>query len=138
MSECQIPAENILNDSPNPILVYDNRDTLQFVNPAFELLTGFKEDEVCGEVAPFPWWPKEDEYKLVSMLRESLKNGGKHQAMKFKNKLGRCFYVDVTTSKVNGNNQAISTWFDVTEEVEQRQKLLHMISRASAQMASLI
>lgn len=137
MNICSAP-ETILNDSPNPILVYDNNDTLQFVNPAFEMLTGFRENEVCGIKLPFPWWPKTDEFQLVSMFRDSFSKGGRQQAVKFLNKLGRCFYVDMVTSKANGNNQSISTWFDVTNEVESRLKLGLMLRQATVQLESLM
>lgn len=137
MNECQAP-ETILQDSPNPILVYDNEDRLQFVNPAFEMLTGFREDEVRGKRLPFPWWPKIDEFQLVSMFRESFSKGGRHQAVKFLNKFGRFFYVDMVTSKANGNNQSVSTWFDVTLEVESRLKLAVMLRQATVQLESLM
>ena len=110
---------------------------LRFVNPAFETLTGFRENEVCGKEAPFPWWPKEDSQKLYNVLKESLNKGGKHHAMKFINKLGRCFYVNVETSRVNGNDQAVSTWFDVTDEVEQRQQIYNMLKNATQQIAMI-
>jgi len=122
---------NVLNDSPNPIIVYDEKGILKFVNPAFTYLTGFEVQEVLDSVPPFVWWPDEDREKLITCFLNSIKNGNRNRALKFKTKWNKNIYVDAITSKANGNNQSISTWFDVTDEVIARQKIKLLLRNAT-------
>src|SRR3972149_8735221 len=40
--------KSILNNSPNPIYVMNEDQSIKYVNPAFEKLTGFSSDEIIG------------------------------------------------------------------------------------------
>ena len=48
---------SLLNDAPNPVLVYNLDRTVRYVNPAAEQLTGFSNAELIGKGLPYPWWP---------------------------------------------------------------------------------
>jgi PAS domain S-box-containing protein len=50
---------NILNSSLNPILVSNHDDSIRYVNPALENLTGFSRTELLGRVLHYPWWTPE-------------------------------------------------------------------------------
>ena len=125
---------NVINDSPNPIIVYDNKGILKFVNPSFTYFTGFEIENVLNKEAPFPWWPDEDKEILMNDFFYSLKNGNRNRAIKFKTKWDKNIYVDAITSKANGNNLSISTWFDVTDEVIARQKIELLLRNATMNM----
>jgi len=54
--------KNILNATPNPMVVVDPDTSIRFVNPAFERLTGFSSQEIVGQKIPYPWWSREQPY----------------------------------------------------------------------------
>ena len=136
---CDNDSQNVLIDSPNPILVYGPTGFLKFANPSFEKLTGFKVNEMIGTEPPFPWWGTDgDDLKLYSLaFKIGLSKGSKHKAIKFKTLWGECFYVDINTSRLNGNQQAVQNWFDVTDEVTARQKIETLLRGATLRMEAL-
>jgi PAS domain S-box-containing protein len=134
---CDKDYRNVLNDSPNPILVYGPTGYLKFTNPAFGTLTGFDLNKVIGTEPPFPWWLEKDIELYALAFKNGLKTGSRHRAIKFKDRWGKCFYVDIVTSKLNGNEQSVSNWFDVTNEVLQRQKIEALLKKATLQMETV-
>jgi PAS domain S-box-containing protein len=131
-------ADEILKESPSPILVYDSSDRLVYVNPSFEALTGWNEDEVIGAKLPFPWWPDELIPNITSKFRNAVHKGLRNKEMNYISKCGHDFYVDENMSKINGNGQCISTWTDITNDVLARKKMETMLRHATAQMENLV
>jgi len=133
---CAEDSQDVLRDSPNPILVYGAAGFLKYTNPAFEILSGFKANEIIGMKPPFPWWPEDDAlYKMAFEI--SLTKGSVYKAIKFKTKEGTCFYVDINTSPLNGNQQAVQNWFDVTNDIIARQQIQNLIRNATMRMAQV-
>ncbi|MBL7061094.1 MAG: PAS domain S-box protein, partial [Actinobacteria bacterium] len=67
--------KSILENSSNPKLVINLDASINYVNPAFEKLTGFKSKEITGIKAPYPWWIKESQDVTYRKLNEAMKNG---------------------------------------------------------------
>ena len=133
---CAEDSQDILRDSPNPILVFGPAGLLKFVNPAFEKLSGFRVAEVIDTEPPFPWWPEDEELYTLA-FKISLAKGSVHKAIKFKTIGGTCFYVDINTSPLNGNQQSVQNWFDVTNDIIARQQIQNLIRNATMRMAQV-
>lgn len=50
----------------------DLQGRITYVNSAFCQMTGWSEEELVGQVAPFPYWPNEDHDLLKGRLRDEL------------------------------------------------------------------
>jgi PAS domain S-box-containing protein len=50
----------------------DMQGRITYVNPAFCRMTGWREDELVGQTAPFPYWPDDDRDYLAQRLDEEL------------------------------------------------------------------
>lgn len=131
-------CEEILKESPSPIIVYDSTDKLVYVNPSFEILTGWNEEEVIGQKLPFPWWPQDLIPDIMTKFRNAVHKGLRNKEMRYISKCGHDFYVDENMSRINGNGQCISTWTDITNDVLGRIKMETMLRNATARMENLI
>lgn len=47
--------ESVLTNSPVSIVVTNPDATVRFINPAFERLTGYKSEELLGQISPYSW-----------------------------------------------------------------------------------
>ena len=54
----------LLNNSPNPILVINPDNAIEYANRALTELTGFSHAELIGKKPPFPWWGHKDNDNL--------------------------------------------------------------------------
>jgi PAS domain S-box-containing protein len=50
----------------------DMQGRISYVNPAFCQMTGWSENELVGQTAPFPHWPEQDREQLSARLQEEL------------------------------------------------------------------
>ncbi len=60
------------NSMPTGMRTLDLHGRITYVNPAFCQMTGWSEDELVGQTAPFPYWPEEDHALLSSRLSDQL------------------------------------------------------------------
>lgn len=117
---------NLLQNSPNPMVVIDADTSIAYVNPAFEELTGFSGRTVTGQKAPYPWWMNGNN---GTAMESFIKNLGKkkHKREKlFRKRNGDQFWVDVTTILIEneeGPNHYLETWVDITEAKRLRENL---------------
>ena len=118
LQESQRFSSNLLQNSPNPILVLDMDTAVRYINPAFEKLTGFTLADVLGVKAPHPWWPEEDIKELSAGLRGAIKIGGRRSERVFQKKNGERFWVALSSTGVErGVKQPyfLMNWLDITE-----------------------
>lgn len=50
----------------------DLQGRITYVNAAFCMMTGWRESELVGRTAPFPYWPESDREQLTALLDEEL------------------------------------------------------------------
>lgn len=111
-------GSKILENSPNPIVVFNADTSIRFVNPAFEALTGFSSSEVKGWKAPFPWWTEEKMGKIEGDFNEAFRSGLQEREELFQKKSGERFWVAITFRPVEIEGEVkyyLSNWIDVTE-----------------------
>ncbi|MBD3267754.1 PAS domain S-box protein [bacterium] len=111
-------TKDLLNYSPHPILVISPQQKVVYVNPAFELLTGFSSREVLGCQPPYPWWSWQSRQTIQEEFSSAIQSGVKQQEMKFQTKKGESIWVEITSSFMQseeGESLYVANWVDVTE-----------------------
>jgi PAS domain-containing protein len=58
LRESQEFNTSLLENTPEPVVVFNPDISIKYANAAFEKLTGFSSAEITGIKPPFPWWPK--------------------------------------------------------------------------------
>jgi two-component system sensor kinase FixL len=111
-------SRTLLQSGPYPVLVTGLDTSVQYVNPAFENLTGFTSAEVLGQKSPYPWWPPE---KIPEYERANLE-GRKIELNKleryYQKKNGEVFWVAIHIAPVKYEEETryfIANWVDFTE-----------------------
>jgi PAS domain S-box-containing protein len=108
----------LLQDSPNPIEVINPDGSIRFVNPALEIITGYSEAQLINRKPPFPWWISENPQQFLETLKEISAGDLQKQERKFRKPDDSSFWVEITTTRIEQNNQVqyyISSWVDITE-----------------------
>jgi PAS domain S-box-containing protein len=130
-------SSTILNRSPNPILVANSDTSIRYVNPAFEVLTGFSLIELIGQKAPYPWWPEETLEKIEGDFEESLRHSMKAIERLFRKKNGEQFWAEITATpvEIDGEfNYYLENWVDITERKRAEEALqlrAHLLNEAN-------
>jgi len=111
-------SSSLMENSTNPIIVFNADASIKYVNKAHENIAGFKSSEILGKKPPFPWWPKEMENKNRKKFKIFLKKGLNKYELLFNNKKGEKLWVEISGKPVFSNgklNYIISNWVDVTD-----------------------
>ena len=126
LTESKEFSTNLLENSPNPVLMINPDFSIVYVNAAFEKLTGFSREEVAGKVCPYPWWPEERRNALMISFKETVDRGGRKRENIFQKKDGSRFWVDVRSAPVMSNGTMkyfLVDWTDITERKEMEEAL---------------
>ena len=124
-------STHLLNSSPNPILVIGPDTAVQYVNPAFESLTGFSSSEVVGMMAPYPWWTSDTSHTGKRDFQEVVVKGPRKIEEGFQTKGGDPFWVEMNSLPVSRDEEllyVLSNWADITDRkrtqgvLEQKEK----------------
>ena len=121
--------KSILESSPSPKLVINLDTSINYVNPAFEKLTGFKSKEITGIKAPYPWWIKESQDVTYRKLNEAMKNGLEKTEISFNKKNGEKLWVELTFILIKKDGETkyyLSSWVDITERKKAEGKLVYL------------
>lgn len=127
---------SLLEHSPIAILVLNEDTSIRYVNPSVERLTGYSSGEILGLRAPYPWWTGDPDSGDTTEWKEHLLRGCSGVNRLFKKKNGETFWVEVTSTPINGHQEppyALMVWLDVTERkraAEEREKLQARLQRA--------
>lgn len=110
----------LLENSPNPILLFDTDTSVKYVNPAFEKLTGYSKEETLGIRSPYPWWPDElaNQYEDSNAQVRGIGSGRIERCYRKKN--GELFWVvtSITSIKDKTSDKIkyyLANWLDITE-----------------------
>jgi len=132
-------SSNLLNNSPNPIVVINSDLSVRYVNPALERMTRFPSRGLLGKKPPYPWWTEEIRHKVSKDLQEALRGGiGKREEL-FQKRGGERFWVEVTSAPIthnDGSRYLLVNWTDITEQKRLRDDMqfyIREITRAQEQ-----
>jgi diguanylate cyclase (GGDEF)-like protein/PAS domain S-box-containing protein len=121
--------KNLLNNSPNPIVVVNADGSMKYVNPAFEKMTGFLLTEAAGIKPPFPWWAKESLAESSEFFKKALIGVENRSEIQYQTKDGRKLWVliDVSIQKTGDEiKYFISTITDITDKKNTQDKLEYL------------
>jgi len=110
-------SSSLMENSPNPIIVFNADTSIKYVNMALENIVGIKSDKLIGEKPPFPWWPIKDIKKYQGEFKKKFSGGYIRNERYYVNKIGAGFWVDVYAKAVLSGNEieyVIMNWFDIT------------------------
>ena len=111
-------ASSLLAHTPHPVVVVNPDGTVEYVNAAFERVTGFTADEVLGIGFPRPWWDKEYEDATQRAIDEMLERKPTRAEAPIRTKSGARRWMDVATTpfgEAEGEQYILINWTDITE-----------------------
>ena len=121
-------ASNLLENSPNPIMVVNPDTSLKYVNPMHEKLTGYAPSEIIGRKAPYPWWTDDPESGNLADLKRDIVIGSQRLEMVFQKKNGERFWVELTSTPIFHHGEfeyALTTWVDITDRKKSMEENKH-------------
>jgi PAS domain S-box-containing protein len=121
----------------------DMQGRISYVNPAFCQMTGWSEQELVGQTAPFPYWPEDDREMLASRLEEEISGrttpGGFQ--VRVKKKDGSIFDARMYVSPLIDGKGVQSGWMtsmtDITEPNRVRKQLSESYERFTTVLEGL-
>jgi len=121
--------ESIINHTTDAIHIEDVNGVLIRVNPAFESMFGWSEEEAVGRSLPIV---PENVMKEEREAREALLAGQKLPARETvrRRKDGTCFEVSVTTSAIRDRNGVIQAFASITRDMTNRNKMDELLRRS--------
>jgi len=125
-------SSSLLRNSPNPIIVINPDGSVEYVNPAFENMTGFTATEIVGVKPPYPWWSREHRRKIRGHFNRELRYGSKGNEMLLQRKNDEQFWVRTTSVVVKDNGRikyCLSNWIDITEQRRLRENMQFYITQ---------
>jgi len=126
LQQSQEFSTKLLDYSPNPIFVVNPDTSVEFVNPAFEKLTGFSLSEIYGTKVPHPWWPADATSEYESSVASNSPMDQVSTEFRFQKKNGKLFWAEVYSAPIIQNKKLLYTVvniIDVTEKKEAMQRL---------------
>ena len=116
-----------IEQSPNVVMIKDALGCIQYVNPAFEQISGYSREEVIGKVPRFLETEAEDP-RVYEELWDAMSRGELYRGrQRFRKKDGTPFIIDLTISPVFDASGKIANYIrlgqDVTERVRLEQQL---------------
>jgi PAS domain S-box-containing protein len=124
---------SLLANSPNPIIVVNPDNSIRYVNPAHEKLTGFSLAELIGLKAPYPYWPEERVKKITSDLETAMRRKTVRIEELFRNKSGEQFWVEITSAPISKDGKfkyLLANWVDITERKQAEEALQAILKTA--------
>jgi two-component system sensor histidine kinase DegS len=124
---------NLLNNSPNPIAVFNPDTSVKYVNPSLERLTRYRFDELVGKKAPYPWWPESPGWNARSDFRSVFQKSTNKELL-FRTKEGVPFWVAVNSVPIRDKRKTkyyVSYWVDITEEKQLRENMVSYVRQIS-------
>ena len=121
--------ESIINHTTDAIHIEDVNGVLIRVNPAFEQMFGWSEEEAVGRRLPIV---PESRMKEEREAREALLAGQMLPARETvrRRKDGTCFEVSVTTSAIRDRNGVIQAFASITRDMTNRNRMDELLRRS--------
>jgi two-component system, sporulation sensor kinase E len=121
--------ESIINHTTDAIHIEDVNGVLIRVNPAFEQMFGWSEEEAVGRSLPIV---PESHMKEEREAREALLAGQMLPARETvrRRKDGSCFEVSVTTSAIRDRGGVIQAFASITRDMTNRNKMDELLRRS--------
>jgi PAS domain S-box-containing protein len=126
LKESEAFKNSLLERAPNPIVVYDASDSVKYVNPAFEKLTGYSSSEAVGLTIPYPWWIEQYASESTSKKIQDIKVPVTVLEKCYHKKNGELFWVSISLGQILEKEKVslyVSNWVDITERKHMEEAL---------------
>lgn len=121
----------------------DMQGRITYVNSAFCKMTGFEEHELVGQIAPFPYWPKDDIPKLMALLNDEISGRVSPTGVevRIQHRNGQTLYARVHVSPLMSADGKQTGWMtsvaDISEPKRVREELMVAHERFTTVLQSL-
>ena len=105
------------------VITETNRGTIQYVNPAFELITGYKREEAVGKTLHILESGKHDEEFYCAMRAAIVRDGFWKGRLINKKKDGTHYYEECTYSPVRDESGNIVSYVSIKHDVTEKLRL---------------
>jgi PAS domain S-box-containing protein len=126
--EVQRRLATAIEQSIESIVITDRVGKIQYVNPAFELISGYSKEEVIGSDTRFLKSHQNDKSQYMDLMKAVKRGESWKGRLVSRRKDGKLFYEDVAVSPVRDSNGKVTNFVDVghdvSEHVELQQQLL--------------
>lgn len=123
----QLFSKQLLENMADGFSVVDVKGRQIVVNKAFCEMTGFSEEELIGQTAPYPYWPAEELETIDKAFQKTLEGGLNSFEFMFQKKNGERFPVLFSTSVLKDENGKPINYFanikDITATKKENQHL---------------
>lgn len=119
----QMFSKQLLENMADGFLVVDLERRLKLVNKAFCKMTGFSENELIGQTAPYPYWPAEELENNRKALKQTLAGNLSTFELTLQKKNGKRFPVQLSTSVLKDDEgNTINYFANIKDITEQKRK----------------
>jgi len=123
-----LKLNHAVEQSANSIVITDVDGNIEFVNPKFEKITGYSQEEVLGENPRFlkSGHTKPEEYANLwrTILRGEIWKG----ELKNTSKTGETFWESVTISPIKNNENIITHFIAIKEDITERIRVQNQLA----------
>ncbi len=119
-----------IEQTADSIMITDRHGVIEYVNPAFEEITGYSREEACGS-SPSIIKSGRNEEKMYESLWETIMSGSVYRNVLInRRKDGVLYYEEKTISPLKDSNgkitHFISSGKDITERMQSEERLHHL------------
>jgi PAS domain S-box-containing protein len=121
LRESQRFSMSLLENAPHATVVINPDFTVNYVNPAWERLNGWKLKEIVGMKAPFPWWPEEEWKTRTKSLKKCIWQGSGHYEARACKKNGERYWVAMNWTSVIKDGKPLYILVNSVDITERKQ-----------------
>lgn len=133
--------KSILDNSTSPIYVMSTDKTMEYINPAFEKLTGFSSREIIGGRPPRPYWIKDMTDTYTKSIEKVITRGINNIELPFVNKNGKKFWVNAVERSIKSGEKIkyiLGNFVDITERKETFDRLEKALDDTIYTLSSIV
>ncbi|MFD1293701.1 PAS domain S-box protein [Lutibacter holmesii] len=129
----------IVQETTNAVIITDSKGKLEWVNKAFERITGYKLSEVKGETPGKFLQGEETDPESVSYMREQIKKSLPFTCEVYNyKKCGEGYWLRINGQPIFDNKGKVTHFFALEEDITAEKEAQEKIKAAASRMSSLI
>lgn len=108
---------NAVEQTADAVILTNTKGIIEYVNPSFEIITGYKKEETIGKTPNILKSAKYDESFYRNMWQTILSGKPYKEEMMNKKKNGEYFWVQNTITPIKDNNNKITNFVSVIKDI---------------------
>ena len=119
-----------IEQSPNAVIITNEKGHIEYVNPRFKEMTGYNADRVMGKL-PRILKPKKGNEKLLKNIWGEISNNRKWKGdFLSKNNSGEEFWESISISPITNDKQEITNYLFIIEDITERKQMIEDLTEA--------